>query len=144
VLRRISVLLMSALVMVALVANAALAAPPDNKGACDNAVNPDCAAEDKVKGSPNDPNAWGSVASQLGSEGIMGEHSSDPVPRVPGNETPRDGLGNVARNDAGNERTDPADDTGDHIADHACIAAATTVPGTAFQPNCAAEPGRSA
>ncbi len=143
-LRRIGALLLAVLLMLTLAASVALAAPPEGKGV-------PRAEEPKSTGSPDDPtteaneaNNWGSVASQLGSEGIMGEHSSDPVPRVPGNETPRDGLGNVARNDAGDERTDPADDTGDHIADHACIAAATTVPGTAFQPNCAAEPGRSA
>ena len=45
----------------------------------------------------------------------FGEHPSDP----PGDE-PRDGFGNVSRNDAGNEPD--AEDTGDHIADHACIA----------------------
>jgi hypothetical protein len=140
-LRCISVLLVSVLLMVALAANVALAAPPTGKGQPG-------VAEPKVTGSPNDPNAWGSVASQLGSEGIMGEHSSDPVPRVPGHETPRDGLGNVARNDATDHNTPacPAEgcDTGDHMADHACIAAAAPVPGTTFEPDCTAEPGRSA
>jgi hypothetical protein len=49
-------------------------------------------------GSPPDPDCWGEVVSTLtqaddGSPGI-GEHSSDPVPSVPGRETPRDGVGN--------------------------------------------------
>jgi hypothetical protein len=133
VLRRISVLLLSAVVMVALVPNAALAAPPDNKGACDNDANPDCAEEDKVTGPAADPNAWGSVVSQtaMQSEGTFGQHASNP----PGGQ-PRDGLGNVARNDAGDEGPN-APDTGDHVGDHACIA------DNPFGANCTAEPGNS-
>jgi hypothetical protein len=152
--KRIILRLVTALVMVALAANVALAAPPVGKGQPG-------AAEDKVQGSPYDPNAWGSVASQLGAEGVMGEHSSDPVPLpcCEGNETPRDGLGNVARNDArehgtsgscSDPRSDPDNcDTGDHLADHACIAAAAPLPGIVdedgnpIQPDCAAEPGHS-
>jgi hypothetical protein len=152
-LRRISVLLLSALVMVALVANVALAAPPDNKGACDNDVNPDCAEEDKKTGPANDPNAWGSVVTQtaIPSEeegveaGTFGEHASDP----PGDE-PRDGLGNRARNDQNDEGTDNCFetsenpdplrdcDTGDNIGDHACIA------DTNFDAVCALKPGSTA
>ena len=154
-LRRISVRLLAALLTVGLSATVALAAPPDNKGACDNAVNPDCAEEDKETGSPDDPNAWGSVASQLGDAGVMGAHSSDPVPFVEGHETPRDGLGNVARNDATDHGTsgscsDPLSDpdncdTGDNISDHACIASAAPLPGISprVQPDCTAGPGKS-
>ncbi len=143
-LRRISALLLAVLLMLTLASSVALAAPPEGKGV-------PRAEEPKSTGSPDDPtteaneaNNWGSVASQLGNEGIMGQHSSDPVPFVPGREVPRDGLGNVSRNDAGNEGTDPAADTGSRISDHACIAAARPVPGTTFQPSCEAEPGQSA
>jgi hypothetical protein len=150
VLRRISVLLLSTLLTVALTSPVALAAPPDNKGACDNDANPDCAEEDKVTGPAADPNAWGSVVTQtaIPSEeegveaGTFGEHASDP----PGDE-PRDGLGNVARNDQGNEPgTDCFDpegdgtgcDTGDHLADHACVA------DSPFRADCRLEPGTTA
>ena len=154
-LKRISVLLLSALLTVGLTAPVALAAPPDNKGACDNAVNPDCAEEDKGTGSPDDPNSWGSVASELGDAGVMGEHSSDPVPFVEGHETPRDGLGNVAKNDSedhgvtgscSDPTSDPLNcDTGDNVSDHGCVAAAADLPGIPpeDQPelDCTAEPG---
>jgi hypothetical protein len=154
--RRISAFLVPALVMVAFVASAALAAPPDNKGACDNDANPDCAEEDKVTGPAADPNAWGSVVTQtaIPSEeegveaGTFGEHASDP----PG-DGPRDGLGNRARNDQDDEGTDncgPGDvedpdnplqddcDTGDNIGDHACIA------DNPFRADCALKPGSTA
>src|SRR5919112_3614821 len=92
--KRISVLLLSALLTVWLTTPVALAAPPDN-------------LDPKETGGPGThddgtiiADDWGSVASELGDEGVMGEHSSDPVPFVEGHETPRDGLGNVAKKDS--------------------------------------------
>ena len=86
-LKRISVLLLSALLTVGLTAPVALAAPKDN-------------LDPKETGGPGThkdgsiiADDWGSVASDLGDAGVMGEHSSDPVPRIPGHETPRDALG---------------------------------------------------
>ncbi len=135
--RRISAILLSALVMGALAANVALAAQPEGKG------QPGSDDSGKLPGSPNDANAWGSVVTQtaIQSEGTFGEHASDP----PGDE-PRAGLGNVARNDQGDERTpdcfDPEGDgdcdTGDHVADHACIA------DSPFRADCRLEPGTTA
>jgi hypothetical protein len=160
-LRRITVLLMAVLLLFALTGNVALAlTEPD----LSDRGQPN-ADEEKKKGKPNDPNAWGSVASQLGDAGVMGAHSSDPLPtRCVGvgescGETPRNGLGNEARNDAEahgvtgscsdtvNSKGEPVDqdncDTGDHMADHACQAAAGGVPGTNLTPSCTAEPGNS-
>ena len=89
--------------------------------------------EVKQPGSPDNPDDWGSVVTQtaIQSEGTFGQHASDP----PG-DNPRDGFGNVSRNDAGNEPD--AEDTGDHIADHACIA------DDPFGADCALEPGSTA
>jgi hypothetical protein len=49
-------------------------------------------------GQPDDPDCWGEANSGLatddrGDPGV-GQHASDPVPTVPGRETPRDGVGN--------------------------------------------------
>jgi hypothetical protein len=139
-LRRISVLLLSALLTVGLTANVALAQPANRDDCVPDSDELLCdkgqpgSDEEKVPGSPTDPNAWGSVVTQtaIQSEGDFGEHASDP----PGDE-PRDGFGNVSRNDAGNEGPD-APDTGDHIADHACIA------DDPFQADCEEEPGSTA
>ena len=134
-LRRISVLLLSALLMVAVSANVALAAAGEGKLSNKGQPGSD---EPKTQGSPDDPNAWGSVVTQtaIPSEeegvdaGTFGKHASNP----PGGQ-PRDGLGNAARTDAGYELNAP--DTGDHVGDHACIA------DDPFGANCTAEPGNS-
>jgi len=48
----------------------------------------------------NNPNLFGKAASDLGQSGQMGDHSSDPLPLVPGRETPRSGIANIG-NDLG-------------------------------------------
>ena len=100
----------------------------------------------------------------------MGTHSSDPV--LTGcfgenseqncRETPRDGLGNVAKNDSEDhevtgscsetensqgELVDPNNcDTGDNLSDHGCVAAAAPLPGfrdedgEEIQPDCDLNP----
>jgi len=164
--RIINVLLVSAVLAVGLTASVAMAQTTPNRddGVCTGARTDPLicekgqpgADEPKDTGKPDDPNAWGSVAAQLADEGVMGEHSSDPVPFVPGHETPRDGLGNVAKNDF-DEHGVPtgtaeecaarlADgltpcDSGDNISDHACIAAAAPLPGfPEVQPDCTLDP----
>ena len=133
-LRHISVLLMSVLVVSALASSVALAEQP-NRGVPG-------ATEDKETGSPGDPNDWGTVTSQRasGPEHDLGEHSSDPVADEEGDrETPRKGIGNVARTDS--EMFGPTTgDTGDHPADHACI---VDDPEGTFGPetDCTGEPG---
>jgi hypothetical protein len=134
-LSRISVLLMAVLVMSALASSVTLAVAPVNKGQ-------QGATEDKETGPPGDPNDWGTVTSQRasGPEHDLGEHSSDPVLDEEGDrETPRKGIGNVARTDS--EMFGPnTDDTGDHPADHACI---VDDPEGTFGPetDCEGEPG---
>src|SRR5918994_5049862 len=105
-LRRISVLLLSALLTVGLTAPVALAAPPDNLDPKETGGPGTHVDEDETIDGTIIADDWGSVASQLGDEGVMGKHSSDPV--LTGcfgenqeqncRETPRDGLGNVAKN----------------------------------------------
>jgi hypothetical protein len=86
-LRHISVLLLSVLVLVALAASVALAAPPAGKG------QPGATEQPKSTGSPTDPNCWGEVTTQVAGP-TYGEHASSfPTPRL--------GVGNVARNDDG-------------------------------------------
>ena len=168
-LRRISVLLLSALLTVGLTAPVALAAPKDN-------------LDPKETGGPGtrvDENGdetiiaddWGAVASDLGDAGVMGEHSSNPfvspadqtaLPQDIKRETPRDGLGNVAKNDSEDhdvtgscsetvnsegELVDPNNcDTGDNLSDHGCVAAAAPLPGfrdedgEEIQPDCDLNP----
>ena len=68
-------------------------------------------------GGPDNPNGFGSAASQVATDkgpntgtegkGGLGEHSSS-------QEEPRQGVGNVARNDGAE---------GDHPGDHACLVA---------------------
>jgi hypothetical protein len=91
-LRHISVLLVSVLVLVALAASVALAAPPAGKGQ-PGATDPD----PKSTGSPTDPNCWGEVTSQVAGP-TYGEHASSHNPM---SDEPRLGVGNVARNDGG-------------------------------------------
>ncbi len=107
--RRVSVVVLSVLLMLALACSSvALAAPPDGKGQPG-------AAEEKQKGKPDNPSGFGGAASQVATDkgpntgtegkGGLGEHSSS-------QEEPRQGVGNVARND---------DDEGDHPGDHGCL-----------------------
>jgi len=179
--RIINVLLVSAVLAVGLTASVAMAQTTPNRdpdevctGERDEPMICDKgqpgADEPKDTGKPDDPNAWGSVAAQLADEGVMGAHSSDPVPvGGPGNtgcfgenkelncrETPRDGLGNVAKNDFDDHGvpTGTAEecaarlaagltpcDSGDNISDHACIAAAAPLPGfPEVQPDCTLDP----
>ncbi len=95
--RRVSVVVLSVLLMLALAGSAALADPPDGKGQ-------PRASEPKDTGSPKDPNCWGQTASHMATTlppGGFGEHASS-------QETPRQGVGNVARND-GAPGTRPSD-----------------------------------
>jgi hypothetical protein len=165
-LRRISVLLLSALLTVGLTAPVALAAPPDNLDPKETG-GPGTHADGSIVADD-----WGSVASELGDEGVMGGHSSNPrvstadqtaLPQDVNRETPRDGLGNVAKNDSEDHgvtgscsETKNSDgglvdqnncDTGDNLSDHGCVAAAAPLPGIVdedgnlVQPECEAEPG---
>jgi len=162
--RIINVLLVSAVLAVGLTASVAMAQTTPNRDPvevckgerldpliCDKGQ--PGADEPKDTGSPDDPNAWGSVAAQLADEGVMGEHSSDPVPFVPGHETPRDGLGNVARNDLGDhgvtvpcaEGQTPTEDNpcdpGSQLPAHGCVAAASDLPGfPGVRPDCTLDP----
>jgi hypothetical protein len=95
-LRRISVVVLSVLLMLALAGGAALAAPPDGKGQPG-------AGEEKETGQPENPNGFGTVVSQKASHyHDVGEHSSS-------QDEPRQGVGNVARDDGS-----PGDHPGDH------------------------------
>ena len=94
--RRVSVVVLSVLLMLALAGSAALAVPPDGKG--------HRASEPKDTGKPKDPNCWGQTASHMATTlppGGFGEHASS-------QKTPRQGVGNVARND-GAKGTRPSD-----------------------------------
>jgi hypothetical protein len=82
--------------MLALAGSAALAAPPDGKGQ-------PRATEEKQTGQPENPNGFGTVVSQKASHyHDVGEHSSS-------QSEPRQGVGNVSRNDGA---------AGDHPGDH--------------------------
>jgi hypothetical protein len=64
---------------------------------------PAWAAEEKEPGKPDHPNCWGTVVSEVATTThTVGEHSSS-------QEEPRQGVGNVARNDGAK---------GDHPSDH--------------------------
>jgi hypothetical protein len=85
---------------------------------------PALSEEAKDRGKPADPNCWGTAASQVATTfptGSFGEHASS-------QETPRQGVGNVARND-GAKGTRPSD--------HAALV------GPQMGTPCSAEPGRS-
>ena len=120
--------------MLALAGSVALASPPDEKGV------PRGTETQGVPntGAPTDPNAWGAVTSQFAAntadDTTLGQHASDPIPD-PGDEsvggrgthdTPRLGVGNVARNDGG---------TGGRPSDHACVV------GPFFGSDCSGDPG---
>jgi hypothetical protein len=82
--------------MLALAGSVALAAPPDGKGQ-------PRATEEKQTGQPENPNGFGTVVSQKASHyHDVGEHSSS-------QSEPRQGVGNVSRNDGS-----PGDHPGDH------------------------------
>jgi hypothetical protein len=82
--------------MLALAGSAALAAPPDGK-------DQPRATEEKQTGQPENPNGFGTVVSQKASHyHDIGEHSSS-------QSEPRQGVGNVSRNDGS-----PGDHPGDH------------------------------
>ena len=137
-LRRISVLLMSVLVVSALAGSVALAAQPlrGEPGATEQDKQSDPCCE-------QDRNAWGTVSSdaaiQFGSG--FGQHAADPTS---GDDQPRLGVGNVTRNDeeqaASLAGTDPTNDTGEgtHVSDHGCVVDA------AFNTSCLGDPGNSA
>jgi hypothetical protein len=97
---RISVVVLLVLLMLALAGSAAaLADPPDGKGQ-------PRADEIKESGQPDNPNGFGTVVSQKASTyHDVGEHSSS-------QDEPRQGVGNVARNDGAE---------GDHPGDHGCF-----------------------
>ena len=98
-LRRISAVVLSVLLMLALASSAALAKPPAGKG------QPGSEPGGKQTGKPTDPNCWGQTASHMATTlppGGLGEHASS-------QETLRQGVGNVARNDGADE-TRPSDD----------------------------------
>ena len=106
----IRVVFASSIVILSLLTAApALADAPDSKGQ-------PRATEEKTTGVPTNPDGWGSVVSDFADLGIMGSHSSS-------FSEPRDGLGNVARNDGFD--SDPASDDGgdDHIGSHGEFAA---------------------
>ena len=108
--RHISVVVLLGLIMLALAGGAALAAPPDGKG--------QPGTDGKQQGKPPNPSGFGGAASQVATDkgpntgtpgkGGLGEHASS-------QEEPRQGVGNVARNDG--------DETGDHPGDHGCLVA---------------------
>ena len=94
--RRISIVVVSIVLMSVLAGSVALAAPPDGKGQPG-------AAETKETGQPDNPNGFGTVVSQKASHyHDVGKHSSS-------QDEPRQGVGNVARNDGAE---------GDHPGDH--------------------------
>ena len=114
--RRISVVVVLVVLMLALAGSAALAAPPSGKG------QPRATTEPKDTGAPNDPNCWGTAASQIATtSGGIGKHASS-------QEEPRQGVGNVARNDGA---------PGTRPSDHAALV------GPQMGIPCSAGPGRS-
>jgi hypothetical protein len=99
----------------------AAAAPPDGKG-----VN--SSIEPKSTGTPGNPDGWGSVVSQCATQstdacasaGSFGAHAADPTP---GDDQPRLGVGNVARNDCTNPDNDvqSCDEAAGRPGDHAAV-----------------------
>ena len=123
-LRRISVLLLSALLTVGLTVPVALAQPANRDGCEPGSLDLLCdkgqpgSDEEKVTGPPGthvDENGdetliaddWGSVASALGDAGVMGDHNSDPV-QIGGS----DGTGCFGDNREHNCRETPRDGLG--------------------------------
>jgi hypothetical protein len=123
-LRRISVVLISAPLMLGFGAAVANADAPDGKG--------NTSAEENSTGKPGDPdnpnpNGFGAVSSQLATSlGGLGSHTSGFAPGQNnddgGGATGRLGVGNVASND-GNLVKDPVNDpdTGTRPGDHASL-----------------------
>jgi hypothetical protein len=91
--------------LVAAMALPALAAPGEHEGRDDQ----------DPTGKPDDPDCWGEVTEQFASdtsdEFTLGQHSSNPDPRDEDPDTPRQGVGNVARTD-----TQEGDTPSDHGA----------------------------
>ena len=116
--RTSSVVVVLVVLMLVLASSAAaLAAPPSGKGQPG-------ATEPKDAGAPTDPNCFGTAASQIATTfptGTLGKHSSS-------QEEPRQGVGNVARND---------DAPGTRPSDHAALV------GPQMGIPCSDEPGRS-
>jgi hypothetical protein len=118
-LRRISVVLISAPLMLGFGAAVANADAPDGKG--------NTSAEENSTGAPVNPNGFGAVSSQLATSlGGLGSHTSGFAPGQNnddgGGATGRLGVGNVASND-GNLVKDPVNDpdTGTRPGDHASL-----------------------
>ena len=112
--RRISVVLISALLMMGFTTSVAWADQPPNKGQSG-------ATEDKRTGAPINPNGFGTVTSQLGTAlGGVGSHTSRFAPGQDPDAVPaqRLGVGNVSRTDGG-LAADPEDNTGGRPGDHA-------------------------
>jgi hypothetical protein len=131
---RISVFV-ACLLVLALTGSVALALPPDGKGVPGGTETPGVPST----GKPINPNAWGAVTSQFATTdgATFGQHASDPP--FPEEEegddsaggrgthdTPRLGVGNVARTDGG---------TGGRPSDHACVV------GPFFGSDCSGDPG---
>ena len=56
-------------------------------------------------------NEWGDLASDLGKEGKMGSHSSDPIQGDDDRETPRTGVGNLDLDGGGKDHPSETADT---------------------------------
>ena len=119
-LKRISVLLVSALLVVLLAPSVALAAP-DINGCSDK----NDAVEDCETGTPTDlegnniANGFGAVTSQRASTvHDIGEHSSNPTA---GDDQPRKGVGNVARTDGNLAGALGVKDPGASPGAHGCL-----------------------
>ncbi len=108
--------ILAAIILLGVLAPATAGAePPDGEGTN--------TTETRDTGAPTDPNAWGSVVSQVAGP-QFGQHASDPTP---GDDQPRLGVGNVAANDGG---------TGTRPSDHAFVV------GPSFGADPTAKPGK--
>ena len=120
-LRRISVVLISALLMMGFTTSVAWADQPPNKGQ---------AGSDEIKstGKPTNPNGFGTVTSQLATADDLdpgiGTHTSRFAPGQDDDAVPaqRLGVGNVSRNDGDLvTKTNPGPNTGTRPSDHASL-----------------------
>ena len=141
--KRISVVLVWVVLGVLLAASVALAAPDINGCSGQNSRVEDC-----TTGPSDTPNGFGAVTSERSSTlHDTGEHASNPLnteeeakldPQDVDRDTPRKGVGNVARTDG--FLADPAEieDPGTRPGDHAClIGVLDGLPDT----SCTADPG---
>ena len=142
--RIINVLLVSALLVATLAASVALAEPEPS--CTDNTLHRGvpCATDDNLSppGAPlegENRDGWGAVTSQRATtDGDIGEHASDPTP---GDDQPRDGVGNVSGNDSGLLEFAVFDPEGDETDlgrgpfAHSCVVDDIT------QTDCTADPG---